>query len=162
MREIEIDGVDAEAVEAGLDLPPDACTRETVILSFGHRVEGLGRDLRTHTATRHPLADDRLALSAAVRIGGVERRDTELPGRIHDAEGLFLVLALPEELRRGADSPEVAAAENDPGDLDAGAAELSAFHRESLRTAVTQVPAQRCESRVPLGAHACHPVHRCA
>src|SRR5207249_1405039 len=35
------------------------------------------------------------------------------PGGVHQRERLFAVLALPEELRRGADSAEVAAAEND-------------------------------------------------
>ena len=160
MREIEIDGVDAEAVEAGLDLSPDARTCEPVIGSRVHRVERLGCDLRAHAVPRHPLADRRLALSAAVRVGGVEGRDAELPGRVHDAERLVLALTLSEELGCRADSAEIAAAENDPRDLDAGPAELSAFHREILWTTASQVPAQRCETRVPLGADACHPVHR--
>jgi hypothetical protein len=95
------------------DLPPDACPREP-ILSFGHRVECLGRDLRTHTATRHPLADDRLACpppyasavskvvipsSQAASICGSPFLAT--PARRTPARSLF---------------PEVAAAENDPGD----------------------------------------------
>src|SRR5439155_639261 len=79
---------------------------------------------------------------------------------VHDAEGLFLTLALSEKLGGRADSSEVAAAEDDPRDLNTGPAELTAFHRGILRTADSQVLAQRCEARVPLGADACHPVHR--
>src|SRR2546429_5988211 len=52
---------------------------------------------------------------------------------VHDAERLFLGLAVPEELGRGPDSAEVAAAENDPRDLDLGPAEPAAFHRERDR-----------------------------
>src|SRR5439155_16520352 len=160
VRQIKIDGIDGEAVEAGLDLSGYARAREPVILAFGHRVERLGCELRPDAAARRPVADHRLAPSAAVRVGGVEGRDAELPRRIHDAERLFLALALSEKLGRGADSAEVAAAENDPRDLDIGPAELTAFHRESLRAALPQVLAQRREAGVPVGADACHPVHR--
>src|SRR6266516_8186598 len=145
VRQIKIDGIDAEAVEAGLDLSGYARAREPVILAFGHRVERLGCELRPDAAARRPVADHRLAPSAAVRVGGVEGRDAELPGGVHDAEGLFLALALSEKLGCGADSAEVAAAENDPRDLDISPAELTAFHRESLRAAVPQVLSQRRE-----------------
>ena len=81
---------------------------------------------------REPLADPRLAASAAVRVGGVERRDPEIPGRVHDPRRLLARDALPEERRRRADAAEVAAAEDDPRDRDAAPPELAPLHHAIL------------------------------
>ena len=114
MREIEVDAVDAEPLEARVDLPPHALGCEPVILALGHRVEGLGRDAKPLRPTRaDPLADVRLAAAAAVRVGGVEPGDAGLPGGVHQLERLLERLALAEEGGRRADAAEVAATEDD-------------------------------------------------
>src|SRR5439155_16956121 len=95
----------------------------------------LGRQLRPVTAARHPVADHRLAATAAVRIGRVEHRDAERPRGVHDPERLLLALAPAEELRRRADAAEVAAAEDDARDLDFGPAEATTLHWRDSRSA---------------------------
>jgi hypothetical protein len=43
MGEVHVDPLDPEPSQAALELPPDARRRETVVLAFVHRVEGLRR-----------------------------------------------------------------------------------------------------------------------
>src|SRR5207244_3403081 len=71
-------------------------------------------------------------------------------------------LALAEELGCRPDAAEIAATEDDAGDLDVGPAEATALHCAILRAAVSQMPAQCTKARVPFCAHACDPVHRVA
>src|SRR5207248_7145944 len=121
--EIEVDSVEAEPLQARVDLPPDARRREPVILTLVHRVERLRRDPEAARPARaDPLADERLAAPAAVRVGGVEPRDARLPGRVHELERLLDRVALPEELGRGADAAEAATTEQHPwvGSLHGG------------------------------------------
>ena len=44
VREVEVDALDTEPLEARVDLPPHPSRSETAILALGHRVERLGRD----------------------------------------------------------------------------------------------------------------------
>src|SRR6476660_1150555 len=61
VREVEVDPLHAEPLEARVDLPPNPSRSETAILSFGNRVEGLGRDPKSVRLPRaNPLADVRL------------------------------------------------------------------------------------------------------
>ena len=46
VREIEVDALDAEPLEARVDLPPHARRREPAILALVHRVEGLRREAK--------------------------------------------------------------------------------------------------------------------
>ena len=116
VREIEVDALDAEPLEARVDLPPHPSRSETVILALGHRVERLGRDPEPVRLPRaNPLADVRLAASAAVGVGGVEPRDARLPGRVHELERLLQRLALAEEGGRRADPAEIATTEDQRG-----------------------------------------------
>ena len=113
--EEEIDALDAEASEAALDLPLHARRRQAVVGAGIHRGERLRReDDAVRLPGAQPVADGALAAAAAVRVGGVEGRDPRVPRRVHERERLLGPLALPEELRRGPDAAEVAAAEDDP------------------------------------------------
>src|SRR5205085_483269 len=135
VREVEIDVVDLEPLEARLDLPQDPVATEPVILSDVHGSERLRRDRRPVPGRRNPLSDRGLAATAAVRIRRVERRQAERPRGLHDRERLVVGLpGLAEELGRGADPAEIATAEHDPFEADAGRAELALFHRAILRT----------------------------
>ena len=123
-----------EAVETRLDLPRDARAREAVILAGVHRVERLRRDLRTVVSADDPVPDRRLAATAAVRVRGVEHRDAEPSRGVHDPEGFFLALAAAEQLRGGADAAEVAAAQDEARDLEAGQ-DRTLFHGAILSQA---------------------------
>jgi hypothetical protein len=93
--------LDAQPLEARLDLPSDAATRKPAILALAHRVERLRLDRDRVANLRalpgEPLADPRLAPSTSVRIRGVERRDAEVPRGIHDPPRFVARDALPEE-----------------------------------------------------------------
>src|SRR5205085_6251242 len=133
-----VDALDPEPPQARLELALNAHWCEPVVLPLVHRVEGLRRkdDVLAHVESLRlqPVADPRLAATAAVRVGGVERRDPGLPGGVHDRERFFTALAFAEERRRGSDAAEVAAAEDDPRDPDAGTAEVGSLHeRDATR-----------------------------
>ena len=114
MSEIEVDTIDAEPLEAALDLAADPVRSEAVAVAAGHRVEDLGRDEQpVRLPGGSPAADERLARAAAVGIGGVEPADSALPGGVHDLERLVFRVPLPEERGRRTDAAEVAAAERD-------------------------------------------------
>ena len=132
VREVERHPLEPEPPQADVDLPKDASPRQPAICTYLVRVEGLRLD-HDRVADRavlrlQPPADEGLAPTSAVRVGSVERRDPELPGAIHDPEGLVLGDPLPEELGSGADSTEVSAAEDDAGDRDPASPELSRLH----------------------------------
>ncbi len=125
----------AEPPEAALELAPHARGREAAVAARLHRVEDLRREdelVPTDTARAEPPPDRGLAAPAAVGVGGVEAPDPELPGGVHDRERLLLRLPLAEELGRGADPAEVAAAEDHARDLDAAAAERARLHRHPI------------------------------
>ncbi|OLE01771.1 MAG: hypothetical protein AUG91_00315 [Actinobacteria bacterium 13_1_20CM_4_69_9] len=132
--EIEVHRVDSEAVEARLELARHPGARHPVVGARLHRIERLGDDHGPIAAACDPVPDPLLASSAAVRVGGVERADAERPRGVHQLQRLLLALALAEERRRGADTPEVAAAENEPG-----------VHRPIL----AQARCEPCSRRVP-------------
>ena len=67
-----------------LELPADPLAREPTVRAVAHRVERLRRQHGPHAARANPVADERLAAPAAVRVCGVEGRDPGGPGRIHD------------------------------------------------------------------------------
>ena len=94
VSEVQRYAVDAEARQACLDLPADPLARETAVVALGHRVERLRRQddpLANLGAFRpKPAADERLAATAAVRVSGVESRDSGFPGGIHEGMRLRL------------------------------------------------------------------------
>ena len=114
MREVDVDPIESEAVEAGFDLPHHPLAREALIPAGLHRRVGLGDDRRQVSGCRDPLPDRRLAAPAAVGVGGVERPDLDLPGGVHDLERFLVRLALAKEFRRRTDPAEVPTAEHDP------------------------------------------------
>ena len=132
MDEIERDRLDAEPLEAALELAADPFTRQAVVGAVAHRVERLRRqdDPVAHVRpfAAQPAADERLAAAAAVGVRRVERRDPGLPGSVHDHVGFALGLTGAEVRGRGTETPEVAAAEDDAGHLDPAAAERTLLH----------------------------------
>ena len=137
VRHVQRKSLEPEALQARLDLAPDPLAREPAVRAFGHRVERLRLDgdrvAHFRALRREPFADPRLAPPAAVCVGGVERPDAELPGGVHDARRLLARDPLPEERRRGADTAEVAAAEDDPRDRHPAAPELARLHARDPR-----------------------------
>ena len=99
MRQIQVDLLDAEALKACLKLPRDPLRPQAAVVPVLHRVERLGRELRLHPARADPAADRLLTAPAAVSVGGVEVRDAELPGGVHELECLVLREPATEELR---------------------------------------------------------------
>src|SRR5204863_209132 len=97
VREVDVDVVDAEPVEAGLELARHPRARKAPVCALLHRIERLRDDLRTVAAARHPLADPGLAAPAAVGVRRVERAHPERPRGVHQLERLLFRLALPEE-----------------------------------------------------------------
>jgi len=81
MRLIEIDAVDAQALQRGVDRPAQIGWRQALV-ALSHVHAGLGRDqhLVAPAAARQPLADQALGLAAAIAghparidIGGVDQ-----------------------------------------------------------------------------------------
>ena len=112
---VQLDLIDPEALEACVELALDPLRREPAVGAGIHRVERLRRQRRSHPTGSHPHPDRPLAAAAAVRVGGVEVRQAELPCSIHQLECLLLGQALTEELGRRTDSSEVAATKRDAG-----------------------------------------------
>src|SRR5262249_16326796 len=157
MREVEIDAIDSQPLEARVDLTEDAVATEPVVLAGVHWRERLRRDRRAVAGRSDPLADRRLAATAAVRVSRVEGRETERPRRVHDREGLLVRLARAEELGGRSDPAEVAAAEDDSFESDAGRAELTLLHRAILRSARARFRRVRVPARSSRAAAACRP-----
>src|SRR5205823_802940 len=116
------DALDAQAPQAPLELAADPVGREPAVGGVAlDRVEDLRAEnepvAHLEPFRAPPLADPRLAAAAAVGVRGVEGRDAELPGGVHDRERLLPRLALAEEGGRGADPAEVPAAEDEARDL---------------------------------------------
>jgi len=134
VRHVHVDTIDAEPLEARVELAEDARRSESAILALVHRVVDLGREERTSlgTARREPPSDHRLAAAASVRVRGVEDRDPGCDRRVHQLERGFLRLALAEQLGRGSDPAEVAAAEEEARDGEAATAEGACLHRETI------------------------------
>ncbi len=103
MGEIQRDALDAEALEARVELPMDAAPSEAVVIALVHGVERLRRDHDAIADSRvlrlQPLADEALAAAASVGIGRVEAGDAAIPGGIHEPKGVVLRCSLPEEGR---------------------------------------------------------------
>ena len=114
--EVEVDLLDAEPLEARLELSEHARAREASILAAVHRVERLRRQARPAARRAQPLADHRLAAAAGVGVRRVEPADPELPARVHQRERVLPRQALVEVLRVRPEAPERAAAEGDPFD----------------------------------------------
>ena len=77
-----------------------------------------------------PAPDERLAAAAAVGVGGVEQVDPGVARAVHQLERLRLVLAHPVERRRGSDAAEVAAAQAEPRDFQAGRSQPPVLHHD--------------------------------
>ena len=142
VREVEVDRVDPEPLQARRELAPDPCRREAGVGALAHRVEGLRRqdDPLAHRGppAAQPVAEVGLAATAAVRVRRVVRRDPGLPGGVEERVRLALGLTRAEERGRRADAAEVAAAEDDARHVDAAGAEGALLHGAMLR-AVSQV-----------------------
>ncbi len=113
MREVEVDAVDAEALEAAGKLPPDPVgSKALVARRAGRRVEDLRRQPDPlGPLLGQPASDELLAPPASVGVAGVEPMDAAGPRRVHDRDGRLLVDPLAEELGRRSDAAEVPAAE---------------------------------------------------
>ena len=134
MDEVHVDPLDAEPAEAPLDLAPNPPGGETPIVGVAlDRMEDLGAQQHVRAACRTPPADPRLAAPTPVRVGRVEEVDAESERGVHQLERLGLALAPAEELRRGADAPEVAAAEREARERQTGAAERPPLDRHASR-----------------------------
>ena len=96
-----------------------------------------------------PLADARLAAPAAVGVGGVERRDAQLPGGVQEPERLLAARALSEERRRRADPAEVPAAEDDARHGDPAPSQRPLLHGT--------IVCGRARAAPPIGIGACPP-----
>ena len=114
VRHVERQPLDAQSLQARADLPADPAPRETAVGALLHGVERLRDD---HDAVpdvaalrAEPVADERLAAPAAVGVGGVERRDAQLPGGVEKPERFLTARALSEQRRLRADPAEVPAA----------------------------------------------------
>ena len=130
VREVEVERLDAEPLEARLELPPDPCRCEPSVGARLHRVEGLRREDGANAAGGDPAPDRPLAAAARVGVGGVERRDPELPGPVHDRRRLLVALAPADQVVIGADAAEPAAAEDQARDGDPGATEQPRLHAQ--------------------------------
>ena len=99
--QVHVQVLDAQAAQAGIDLAHDLAARQAAIVrAIADRIEHLRAEqqLIAHRAAfgLQPRADVALAAPAAIGIGGVEEVDAQLPGGIHDREGLLLGLARPK------------------------------------------------------------------
>ena len=82
MALIEIDMVDAQALQRAVDLLGDLRARQAAV-GGAHRKEHLGRqDVRLARPARQNLAQEGLRRAAAVDIGGVDEVDAEVEGAI--------------------------------------------------------------------------------
>ena len=152
VREVEVDPVDAEPLEAALDLAPDPVAREAPVA--GSPVTGLKTLVVTRSpsglAVGAPAADERLAAPAAVGVGRVEPADpgAQAASMISHASSSFVAPA--EERGRRADAAEVAAAERDPrrhcSDCDR-ARQLVAELPELREEALVDQPAEHLDRR---------------
>src|SRR5439155_13797557 len=135
MGEIEVDAVDAEPLEACVDLAPDPVGRETVVVRVAaRRMEHLRRDPQLVGAPLvTPAPDPLLAAAAAVGVAGVEPADPAGPGGVHDRESGLLVRALAEERRRRPDPAEVPAAERESSQLSGAWSHRDAASRSIAR-----------------------------
>src|SRR6185503_8043028 len=108
-------------------------------------VSHLGRYLRSvaeGSALRaQPFAEDRLARSAAVRVGGVEPAKPDVARMIEQLQRPLLAVTSAAQAGRRADPAEIAAAEPDPGDV------ALAQHPATFRTFALPVAARRAKSR---------------
>ena len=124
--------VGAQPGEAGLDLVADVPGGQALVAVAGadpvahlggehHLVAGAGAGVE-------PAPDHLLGAPAAVGVGRVEERDAVLAGGVHQRERGRLGLALTEQLRRGADAAEVAAAEPEHRHVQIRTAEAGISH----------------------------------
>ena len=85
------------------------------------RIANLGRNLRAvdeGSALRtKPFAKDDLARSATVGVRSVEPANADATRMIEQLKRLLLAVAGAAQARRGADPPEIAAAEDNPVDV---------------------------------------------
>ena len=73
-------------------------------------------------------ADVAFAAPAAVCVGCVEHRDADVRGPVHEREGRVGVLPHLKETWIRPNPAEVAAAQNEPGDFEAGLTKRAIFH----------------------------------
>ena len=85
---VEINVIDAEALEAGVDGGHDVFAREApVVGAVAHRAEDLGGDdqfLAARLELTQELAGDALAVTEGVHVGGVEEVDASLDRALDD------------------------------------------------------------------------------
>ena len=134
MRQVQVEPLDSQPLQAAFHLPQDPLARETAVVRVsGHRPVHLRAEQQNRLAAlTAPLADPALATPTAVGGGGVEERDPGGPGSVHQRKCLVLGLPPAEELRRRADPAEVPAAEPDSRELEAGSTQLPIVHAVSV------------------------------
>ncbi len=137
--------VHPESGQARLQLAPDVAARQTALIGVvPYRVEDLAAEQQTipngAVLALQPVADEGLAAAAAIGVGGVEPVDAQLPGHVHEHEGLGFRLTHAVELGGAAHAAEVAAAEPERRDLETGPAERTvAQHGTAPATASSAV-----------------------
>ena len=129
---VEIDRVNAEPRQAGLDLAADRVPLEAVHHAAAAAVEqpGLGEHVRAPLDALQRAAHDPLRVPEAVDSRRVDPVDTELQRPLDRGHRLGVVLRAPAELPVPA--PDRPRAEPDTGDLQAGPAELGSRKRRLL------------------------------
>ena len=91
MALVEIDVVDPEPLQRGVELLADLGARQAAVAA-AHREIGLGRQ---HVGIARPpgqdLAEEALGGAAAIDVGGVDEVDAELEGAIDAGRGLCAI-----------------------------------------------------------------------
>ncbi len=98
MNLVQVDPVDPEAREAGLELAPDGigCEIEHDLAGAVDARPTLRKDQRTSSSrTRDSAPDDRFGVSPAVRSRGVDPVDAELEGPFDGGERVAVLLVGP-------------------------------------------------------------------
>ena len=135
VRQIQVEPVRPEPLEAAFDLPKDPLAREAPVVGIaGHRPVDLAAQKNRRSALLLPFADPALAAASAVGGRRVEEGDPRGQGRVHESESLLLRLSAPEELRSRSDPAEVPAAEPESRELEIGPPKPSCVHVRKLST----------------------------
>ncbi len=120
---VEVDPADLQASQRLVEVKCDLRRRQRMFAGWATvGIADLGRDLDRaairRTLRREPVAQHRLAHSAAVGVGGVEAGEPDVAGVIQQGEGAITVVALVAQRRRGAETAEVATAEDDASPIE--------------------------------------------
>ncbi|MEI9886311.1 MAG: hypothetical protein WDN08_07370 [Rhizomicrobium sp.] len=124
MALVEIDVIDPQPLQRGVDLLEDLRPRQPLV-GRAHREEHLGRqDIRVAGPRRQRLAEKRLGGAAAIDVGGIDEIDPQLEGAIDTGDSLVAL---------DADAIGQPGAERDFRNVQVTGAELAVFHGVPFR-----------------------------